>query len=327
MPRLRCLFVRGLLSLSLTALVLPWSSQAADELSVGGGVDVTQGFWLVAAEKGMAEKHGLNLTVKTFESGSLALEATAAGDVAASGTSGGLPTLRAKSKGADFAGVAAVLKAPLISCAVATADIKSAQDLEGQTVGFMIGSSSEFWWSRYSALHGVSNVSTKNLSPPETITAMSGGDIVAFFNWQPWCDRAQEIIEGAHVLAWGGDDNLQPFADAMITYNGKFLRERPDVALRLLRAVHEAVQWIPQHSREAAQIMAKRFRGDVDQFTRDIDNIEWGLRLDRELRELLYAEARWMSDKALIDVDDPEALVDSFLYSDFLRQIDPEAVD
>lgn len=313
----------GLLALSLGAAPTPTIAQSAIPVAVGGGVDVTQGFWLVAKEAGLGEKHGLDITVKTFESGSLALQAVAAGDIVAAGTSGGLPTLRGKSKGANFVGVAAALKAPLISCASAVDNVKAPKDLEGKTVGFMTGSSSEFWWSRYTALHKLTNVKTMNLSPPETITALNGGQIEAFFNWQPWCDRAQEIVAGAHVLAWGGDDDLQPFADAMITFHADFVKTSPDTALRLLRAVDEAVAWIPNNAEAAAKIMAKTFRGDVAQFTRDIKNIEWGLRLDSELRELLYAEARWMTDKGMIKVSDSKALVDSYLHSDLLAQIDP----
>ena len=319
---------RNTVGASLLALCVcaPAVALAQTPVAVGGGIDVTQGFWVIAKEKGFGAKHGLDITVKTFEGGSLALQAVAAGDIVASGTSGGLPTLRGKSKGANFVGVAAALKAPLISCAASVAAVKGPKDLAGKTVGFMTGSSSEFWWSRYTALHKLNNVKTMNLSPPETITALRGGQIVAFFNWQPWCGRAQEIVKGARILAWGGDNNLQPFADAMITFHGDFVRNKPKVALALLRAVDEAVAWIPKNAEEAARIMAKAFRGKADQFTGDIKKIQWGLRLDTELRELLYEEARWMNKKGLFKVADPKALVDSYLHPDLLAQIDPARV-
>lgn len=313
----------GLLALCVG---MPTAASAQTSVAVGGGIDVTQGFWVVAKEKGFGAKHGIDITAKTFEGGSLALQAVAAGDIVASGTNGGLSTLRGKSKGANFVGVAAALKAPLISCAASVAAVKSPKDLEGKTVGFMTGSSSEFWWSRYTALHKLGNVKTINLSPPETITALRGGQIVAFFNWQPWCSRAREIVKGSRILAWGGDDNLQPFADAMISFHGDFVRDKPKVALALLRAVDEAVAWIPKNVDEAAKIMAKAFRGKADRFAGDIKKIQWGLRLDTELRELLYEEARWMADKGLIKVADPKALVDSYLHADLLKQIDPARV-
>jgi len=316
----------GLLALSLVAVPTPTIAQSAIPVAVGGGVDVTQGFWLVAKELGLDEKYGLDITVKTFEAGSLALQAVAGGDIVAAGTSGGLPTLRGKSKGANYVGVASALKAPLMSCAVATENIKVPKDLEGKTVGFMTGSSSEFWWFGYTEFHKLTNVKTLNMSPPETISALRGGQIDAFFNWQPWCGRAEEIVSGAHVISWGGDNNLQPYADAMISFNADFVKNSPDTALRLLRAVDEAVAWIPKNAEKAAEIMAKRFRSDVAESTRNIKNIEWGLRLDSELRELLYEEARWMTGKEMIKVPDSKALVDSYLHLGLLRQIDPDRV-
>ena len=320
----KCLAITGAF---INCLSLPGPAVAQEKVQVSTGYDVTQGFWLVTRDKQLDKKHGIDLSVKTFEAGALALESMVAGETVATGTIGGLPALRGKSKGAEFVAVASAMSAPKISCAVSVKEVQKPKDLDGKTVGLLLGSSTQFWWSRYAAFHGVQNVTLKSLTPPETVSALRGGEIAAFFNWQPWCDRAQGIVSGSHVLAVGGDNNLQPFADAMIIFRSDFIRGRPDAALNLLKAVNDTMSWITANPAEAGQIMAKAYRGDAEQFTRDIKDINWKLKMDAWLRNYLYEEADWMAKSNLIQASDTKGLVDSLLYPDLLKKIDPQAVN
>jgi ABC-type nitrate/sulfonate/bicarbonate transport system substrate-binding protein len=321
---------RKILAMLVFCLAVPLAAPVSAQLTkiqVASGYDVTQGFWLVAHERGFDKKNGLDISVKSFEAAGLALEAVIAGDAVATGVVGGLPALRAKLKGADFVAVASALRAPKISCSVAIKQVAGPKDLEGKTVGLLVGSSSQFWFARYVAFHDVKNVTLKSLTPPETVSALRNGEIAAFFNWQPWCDRAESIVAGSHVLTIGGDNNLQPYADAMIVYRGDFARNQAPTALALLKTLDETMVWIGANPDESAQIMAKAYRGDATQFARDIKNITWGLKLDSWLRNYLNEEAIWMKENKLIEVADTKQLVDGLLYPVILQKIDPKRVD
>src|SRR5262245_32001069 len=99
-------------SVALLASLTVVSGASAEQLAVGSGIDPSQGLWLIAQQKGFASKYGLQLDVKTFESGSFPLEAVTAGDLVGAGTNGALPSLGGRAKGGRYLGVARGLTAP-----------------------------------------------------------------------------------------------------------------------------------------------------------------------------------------------------------------------
>lgn len=300
--------------------------QELKRVAVGAGIGPDQGLWIVARDKGFARKYGIDLELKTFETGTSAFLAMIAGDLVAQGVSSSLPSLRPLTKGAQYLGVGRPLRAPRLACLTAAQSIRSPRDLEGKRVGVMVGSGSEFWHFKYTEHHKIPNTVIANLQPPEMVTALRGGQVGAFFVWQPWCSRAVELIPGAHVLAVGGDDNVYPFNDFQLTFRTDFIKGQPDTALNLLRAVYDAAEWVRANQEEAARLWAKAFRGNADQYIKDTQAMVWGLSLDTSDYEAYYDAAKWMKDKGLIDVKDPTALVNGFLYPDLLEKINPERV-
>src|SRR5262249_60475275 len=54
----------------------------------------------------------------------------------------------------------------------------------------------------------VDKIKVKNLQAPEMVAALERRDIDAFFLWEPWHTKAVQLVQGAHVLARSGDDNV-----------------------------------------------------------------------------------------------------------------------
>ncbi len=298
----------------------------AEQLTVGSGIDPSQGLWLIAQQKGFATKYGIQLDVKTFESGSFPLEGVTAGELVGAGTNGALPSLGGRAKGGRYIGVARGMTAPRLACAVGTAKVQKPADLDGKTVGILPGSSSELWWARYAQYYKLDHVKTLKVAPPEMVTALRGGQIDAFFIWEPWCMRASGIVSGAHALAYGGDHDIFSFPDLMINFNESFVKSQPDAALRLLHALYDAADWIKGHPEDAAGIFATAYRGKVDEFTTLTKEMNFGLRLDSSVYQVFYDFAGWMQQHGLIHVQDTKALVDGYLYPDLLAKIDPSRV-
>jgi ABC-type nitrate/sulfonate/bicarbonate transport system substrate-binding protein len=310
------------ISAVVLASIVIVAGASAEQLAVGSGIDPSQGLWLIAQQKGFASKYGIQLDVKTFESGSFPLEAVTAGDLVAAGTNGALPSLGGRAKGGRYVGVARGLTAPRLACAVATAAVKGPKDLEGKTVGILPGSSSQLWWTRYASYHKIERAKTLKVAPAEMVTALRGGQIDSFFIWEPWCFRATGIVPGSHVLAYGGDNNVFPFPDLMINFSESLVKNQPDTALRLLRAVYDAAEWIQGNPEAAAQIFATAYRGKVEEFTTLTKQMNFGLRLDGSVYEVFYDFAGWMKQNGLLTVPDTKVLVDGYLYPDLLAKID-----
>ena len=51
-------------------------------------------------------------------------------------------------------------------------------------------------------------IKVKILQAPEMVAALERRDIDAFFLWEPWLAKASQLVEGAHVLARSGDDDV-----------------------------------------------------------------------------------------------------------------------
>jgi NitT/TauT family transport system substrate-binding protein len=317
-----------LLAVTLVTVVVTVGAHGQDlkTVAVGSGIGPDQGLWIVARDKGFARKYGIEIDLKPFETGTSALTAMIAGDLVAQGISSSLPSLRPITKGAQYVGVGRPMRAPKLACLAATEAIRAPKDLEGKRVGVMIGSGSEFWHFKYTEHHKIQSTVIMNLQAPEMVTALRGGQIAAFFVWQPWCRRALDMIPGTHILAVGGDDNVYPFNDFQLTFRTDFLKGQPDTALKLLRALYDATEWVRANQEEAARLWAKAFRGNVDQYVKDTQAMEWGLWLDTSDYDAYYTAAKWMKNKGLIDVKDSVALVNGFLYPDLLEQINPERV-
>src|SRR5258708_1431461 len=78
------------------------------------------------------------------------------------------------------------------------------QDRMGETVATGVGSTGSWFMSEYLAKNGIdlAKVTIKNLDTQVLPTALCGGDIAAFFIWQPVGSRALEICpDKAHYLS------------------------------------------------------------------------------------------------------------------------------
>jgi ABC-type nitrate/sulfonate/bicarbonate transport system substrate-binding protein len=319
----KCLRQAFFLTIAVLGSVGNTFAQGLQQLNVGSGIDPSQGLWLIAQEKGFAAKQKLNLNIKTFESGTFALEAVAAGELLGSGANGALPTLGGRAKGGKYVGVARVLSAPRFMCAVVTDAIKKPTDLSGKTIGVLPASSSQLYWGKYSQFHAVKDAKTLRVAPPEMVTALRSGQIDAFFVWEPWCMRATAIVPNTRILAYGGENNIFLAADQMISFSESFVKEQPETALRLLRALYDAAEWVKANPKDAALIFAKDYRGKPEEFVSITEQMNWGLRLDKSVYDVFYDTADWMKQSQLINVPDTKTLVDGYLYPDLLTKIDP----
>jgi NitT/TauT family transport system substrate-binding protein len=172
------------------------AAQAADtKLTVFvGPVVYNDALWMADA-KGFYKEAGLDVELKPFASGSTALQSFGAGqgDIVVSGE---LPSVSYwASHPGEYKTVFAISRESKGEVAMASTEIKSAQDLVGKVVGTRVGSTGSWFIAEYLAAAGVdtSKVEVKNLETQILPTALCGGDIDAFFIWEPFGTRAKEI--------------------------------------------------------------------------------------------------------------------------------------
>ena len=324
----------GLAGLSLAALLLITAGGLANaqtkpapiKLTLFGQPSVNNDSVWMAITKGFYAQEGLDVTYRLFPSGTTAFQAFQGGqgDIIMTGD---LPSVQYffRSKG-DYRTIAVVERDSKGYVAVAGNAIKTPQDLAGKTVATRVGSTGSWFISEYLIKNHVdpATVTVKNLDTQVLPTALCGGDIAAFFIWQPVGSRALEICpDKAHYLT-DATGYIQGYLVAGARPAWLATPEGKDAATRWLRATIKGRDLAAKDFNAVAAYAAANL-GLSEKATKD----QWDtnmrpLALDKIYYSDFCSLGAWgRSANALDDKIDFTKLT----WSDGLKAIDPKLVD
>ncbi|MCZ7560661.1 MAG: ABC transporter substrate-binding protein [Burkholderiaceae bacterium] len=189
---------------------LPASVRASEAKVVAGiGLDSYYATYIVAKELGLWSKAGIDFSYRQFDDGSLGYDAIATGNAdMASATMYSM--LQRVDKGIKLYAVAAVASSGTLFSIVARPEVKKPEDLVGKTVAYPRGTIAHYLFNQYVTKRRLplDQIKQKNVPAPESVAALTRGDIDAFLLWEPWPSRALNLVQGAHKLANLGEDNI-----------------------------------------------------------------------------------------------------------------------
>ena len=285
----------------------PSAAKTKVTIAVGAGVAVAPVY--VAHEEGYFRDEGLDDTITSVGSGPLSLEAVFSGkaDFAVPGETA---LTRAVLDGKSPTILGTINEVDNIASITARKDrrIATANDLSGKRVGILAGTASDFFLHIYLVTSGVDpkTVTAVPLQPNDLVPALIQGRVDAVSAIAPFSVEAQDGLgSNAVVLTRPGLYT----AMAEVVAREEIARNRPDVAVRFLRAVVRANDFIASHPAEAQAITAKSAGIPVAAVRKGWGGNHFTLKLDQTLILALEAESRWMSGKATTP--------------DFLHYIDP----
>lgn len=179
-------------------------AQAPLKMTLFGQPSVNNDSIWMAFEKGFYKAEGLDVTYRLFPSGTTAFQTfqTGQGDIVMTGD---LPSVQYyfRSNG-NYRTIAAIERDAKGYVVIARKEIAKPQDLAGKTVATRVGSTGSWFISEYLAKNNVDpkTVTVKNLDTQVLPTALCGGEIAAFFIWQPIGSRTLEVCpDKAHQLS------------------------------------------------------------------------------------------------------------------------------
>jgi len=214
------------------------AQQPALKMTLFGQPSVNNDSIWMAMEKGFYQQEGLDITYRLFPSGTTAFQAfqTGQGDVVMTGD---LPSVQYffRANG-DYRTIAVIERDAKGYVAVAQKSITRPQDLAGKTIATRVGSTGSWFISEYLSKNGVdaSKVAVKNLDTQVLPAALCGGDIAAFFIWQPVGSRTLEICpDKAHYLT-DASGYVQGYLVAGARPQWVNSAQGRDIAVRWLRA-------------------------------------------------------------------------------------------
>ena len=223
---------------SMLGLATAQAQNAPLKMTLFGQPSVNNDAIWMAIEKGFYQQEGLDVTYRLFPSGTTAFQAfqTGQGDIVMTGD---LPSVQYffRVKG-DYRTIAVIERDAKGYVVVAGKDIKTPQDLAGKTVATRVGSTGSWFVSEYLTKNKVDpkTVTVKNLDTQVLPAALCGGEIAAFFIWQPVGSRTLEICpDKAHYLS-DATGYIQGYLVAGARPEWLATPQGKDIATRWLRA-------------------------------------------------------------------------------------------
>ncbi|MBI3079277.1 MAG: ABC transporter substrate-binding protein [Deltaproteobacteria bacterium] len=245
----------------LLILVGPARLPAADRVPLGySAISGSNASFWVAKDAGIYARHGLDPTLAYIASSSTMAQAMLAGEIAFS-TANGKVVVDAVLAGGDLVLIGVITPVPAFYI-MARPEIREVADLRGKPVGVTrFGSSTDFTMRlllRKSGLEPDRDVPMRQLGGmPELAVGLSQGAIVAAPFSSPTDLRARKA--GAKVLVDMARAGIY-FPHVGFTTSRSYVRQKRDVALRVLKAYGEAVHFMHAQKEATKQILARYAR-------------------------------------------------------------------
>ena len=323
--RIALKFAVGALACAMVGIGGQLPAQAAPtSLTVGVGITAgTFGPWIVMKEQGFAEENGIDLSVRVFEQGSIALEALLAGQLDLTSTS--LATvIPPSSRGSEIAVLALIGSSHGVYGAVAGPEITAPADLtkEGVVVGRPEGTS-PYFLAQYLKLHNIDpdDVNIRNVDTASLLPALTRGDIQAFFAHEPHVRISLRSLPDAKVLALGGDVG---FVDSTTVVASAKVAADNEASVALMKAFVSTIAWMKENPDKAAELIAKHFKFPLEDVVQDLALYDYDVRFRAESVELMKDMGDWLlAEGRITQLPDWSVL----LRPEALKSVAPDAVD
>ena len=266
---------------------------APEKLRLGLPMTAKSLLAFVAGERGLFEKHGLDVSINEYEAGVLAVQGLLKGEADII-TAAEFVLVSHNLEGADLRAIASISRTDDYEL-IARKDrgIASIADIKGKKIAIVRGTPLEFFLRHFLTLHNipVSSVSLVNFTPNGTVDALTSGAADAMVGFSPYTYRARQQL-GVGAVSWPIQEG-QYYYFLMVS-NADFIKTRPLAVERFLAALLEAEQFVSEHRGEAQSMLMKRLNLTETYASSIWPQQAYEVRMDQHLVRLMEDEAKWL---------------------------------
>ncbi|HLU00418.1 MAG TPA: ABC transporter substrate-binding protein [Burkholderiaceae bacterium] len=254
---------------ALTALALSTQAYAAEKLRVGYLRVMDDAQAIVAYEGDFYKKHGLDVELVEFTSGTDLIKAIVGGQLD-TGVLGFTNAASWSSRGADLKVVGGAQHGFHAIVVREDSGIETVADLKGKTLASQReGSTAD------TVLRGVvlkdagltpNDVNVLGVSPQVAVQSLVGSRVEAAFLFEPQARIAQLVAPTKQIYEIG---EVWPFPCMVVITSGEVLRDRKDVVWKSLDAQRDAIEMLEKQPDEAAKLIASYFIAEPTLKTKD----------------------------------------------------------
>ncbi len=297
-----------------------------ESIILGAPLNETSALIYIAEDRHLFSGNGLNVSIRDYDFGSLALNSMLKGEVDVALATEFPLVIKAFQK-EKVRTIGSIGKFEFVYL-IGRKDrgIERISDLKGKRVATARSTIAEFHLGRYLDLHGVNFndlISVDLQSSKELTAAIVKGDVDAIVTQQPYVASAAESL-GANGVVWPVQAGQAMFAPVIC--RDTWITGHPDVVRRLLNSLAQAEEYVTKRQVEAEAILRKRLN-----LTSSYAKTVWrrnqlSLSLDQSLILAMEDEARWMIKNGLTtEKQVPDFL--NYVYLDGLKAVKPDAVN
>ena len=283
------------ITFTLIMLIAPLDLKARDILPLTIGVALNAGDIppLIGIAKGFYKNAGLDITVRSWAAGKLALEAMLRGEVDVA-TVADTPIALNSFIRSDFVIIATFsVNNPYRLVADRSKGINSAHDLRTRRIGVMKGTTSHYFLDLVLADNKISpnEIFVIDVVADNSVTAILHDEVDAIAAFDPhgyWVERA--LADRAYVLPYDKSLHEETFN---FVVRKDVLASKLDAIIRLLNATKFTIEWSSNHRNEAIFIASQQLNIDIDALNVLWSNYRHSMTLDQTLIHSLENHSRW----------------------------------
>lgn len=302
--------------LALAAMTNPASAQTKIELFLAPNTDSTP-LW-AAYSQGFYEDAGLDVSVRTFPSGTTAFQAFRTG-LGTMVMSGDLPSVRYWiNSDKDYRAIQVLTRHTKGYVVETRSEITKPEDLIGKNVATRVGSSGSWLLSEYLTKNGIGEdqVNILNLDTNQMPIALCKGDISAFFVWQPFGDQAEANCgEAVHQLS---DATGYMRGYTVLGARPAWLEENRDAANDFVKATVRGAVWATENPEELAKYLEDNYGADAEFSKQVLTFMDLTPLFDEQFRSDFTSLSEWNLKQG----DDAQPIdFETFLWTDAVDQL------
>jgi NitT/TauT family transport system substrate-binding protein len=277
----------------------------------------------VAYEKGFFKDEGLNVTLikAGFEQLKISLDSGAI-----DATQANFAWFKPIEQGLNIKLTAGIHTGCISLVTPSTSGIKTIADLKGKAVGVdSIGGGPQIALSaklRELGIDPTTEIQWKAYPSPQLDEAINKGEIVAYMTWDPFPSKA--VLEKGYINLFdiGRDAPFNTSYCCFVGVNGNVVKNDPEKAAAITRAILKAAQWVGEHPEEAAQIEIDRgyVGGDVNLNAQLLASYDWQPSISQAKDNIRY----FITEQKAQGILDSGTNVDD-LYNRVFAQVVPDS--
>ena len=279
----------------------------------------------VAMKKGYFSDEGLDVQPLLQSFGNAALQTMIEGK-ADFATSAETPIMFSILRGDAIFVVANIETSTANDAVVARVDagISKPADLKGKRIGFMPGTTIDFFLDSFLTAQGLTrqDITPVPLKPDEVLDALLAKKADAVAAWNYPLTQIKRQLGAQAVTFYDRQIYTEHFNIAAMQ---DFVRQNPQTVTALLRGLVRAQAFVDDHANEAQDIVAEAIKVEKDLVEEVWNVMSYQVRLDQNLTITLEDETRWAMKNKLTDQTVMPGYA-SFIYVDALKAVKPGAV-